>query len=304
MSEPEAQQKTTRLWWQRFIEAAALIAVPPTLAYALGVVALWVQLSNVYSFPAGEWSLWYAATIAYKPVAAGIGFGVLTRAFSFTLLIGGALLLISYLLLRLLKKRRPSDKGMTDLMALIIPLSCIAIGGLFTAFLLSTSVQKVSGLSVVGGPVLLYLLTFYLMWVSSPEQRSLVKRLFTYHPKALYGAIPVVGIVLVVFFTLSPGALQLPCLMRHLSEGDVFGGETLTAERAAEIGAYVPEGRLLANAEGYWWVFDRDGRFTAIPRDSQSRMEVEEPFGEAVSESDSNYSGPYKDAPYNPIQQC
>ena len=221
MSETEAQQTPIRVWWQRFIELAALIAVPPTLAYALGVVALWVQLSKVYSISAGEWSLSYAATMAYKPLAAGIGFGVLLRAFSFTLVVGGALLLISYLYVRLLKKRRPSDDGITELTALIIPVSSILIGGVLFAIGLSTSVQIVPSLRLVGAPILLYLFTFYLIWVLNPEQRSLVKRLVTYHPKAIYGTIPVVGVVLVVFFTLSPGALQLPCLTRHMSEGDV-----------------------------------------------------------------------------------
>lgn len=309
MSETEAQ-KTTKAWWQRFIELSALIAVPPTLAYALGVVALWVQLS-VHSSSEGEWSPWYGATMAYKPVAAGIGFNILLRAFSLTLVIGGALLLIGYLFVRLLKKRRPSDERLTDFMALIIPLtiplSCILVGGLLAILgFPNQSVPKVPNLPTVGIPILMYLLSFYLLWVLNPEQRSLVKSMITYYPKALYGAIPVVGIVLVVaILTLFPGPLQLPCLTRHMTAGESVGEDVvLPKEKAEEPGFQIAEGRLLANAEGYWWVIDKNGRFTAIPRDSRYRMEVEEPFGEPVSRSDSNYSGPYEDAPYNPVQQC
>ncbi|MBA3473617.1 MAG: hypothetical protein H0T57_10395, partial [Rubrobacter sp.] len=205
MSETEAQQKTTRVWWQRFVEIAALIAVPPTLAYAFGVVALWVQLSNVYQF-SDEWTLWYAATIVYKPVAAGLGFGVLLRAFSFTLVVAGVSLLAWYLVTHRLWKRRLSDESLTRRIILIVPLACLTVGGLLALLgFTGNTTPTVPSLYVIGAVILVYLVTLYLAMAASPGQRSIAKRIVKYYPKVIYSAMPLVGIVLVVVFVLFPG---------------------------------------------------------------------------------------------------
>ena len=93
-----------------------------------------------------------------------------------------------------------------------------------------------------------------------------VKQALDYYPSRLYSVVSLVGILLVVIFMFFPGKeLQLPCLIREVSED----------------GMNVVEGRLVAHADGYWWVFDESGSLMAIPNDGQARFEVEEPIGEA-----------------------
>jgi hypothetical protein len=108
------------------VELAALIALPLTLAYAFGVVALWVQLSTRYQY-FDAWSYWYAATLAPKPVVAGLGVRVLIRAFSLSLLIGGVSLLVAWPFVRRRRKRRcPADHGPYR-WTLVLPVLVISI---------------------------------------------------------------------------------------------------------------------------------------------------------------------------------
>lgn len=272
---------------------------PPALAYALGVMALWVQLSTTYD-SSNAWTYWHAATMATKPIVAGLGFGVLLRALTFSLLVGGGLLLAWWLFQRFYRKSE------TPPLTIALPLICLTIGGfigVLGGFALDT-VPTVPNLRTLGVPIVLYLLFLCWPWFSGPEIRSFFSQGFAFYPKALYNVVSLLIIVLIVFLALFPGDLQLPCLTRQLAEGDVFDGHVLTAPRAEELEAVRPEGRLVANADGYWWVFDENGRFTAIPRNDQARMVIDDPFGEIPSRDESNYSGSYREAPYNPIQSC
>lgn len=90
-SEDGGRPEAARQWWQRLVELAALVALPPALAYALGVLALWVQISTAYD-PIDAWTNWQAATMAARPFVAGLGVGVLLRALAFSLLAGAVLL--------------------------------------------------------------------------------------------------------------------------------------------------------------------------------------------------------------------
>jgi hypothetical protein len=300
----ETEQKATRLWWQRLVELAAFIAVPPTLAYAFGVGALWVQLTTAYSF-SDAWTTWHAATMATKPVTAGLGVGVLLRAFSFSLLFGGVLLLVAWPFVRKTKKRCSSNENQRFWPSLLVPLLCLSLVLYFAIFSFpGDTFPIVPNLRVIGIPVLAYLLCLYVLWVLGPEERSLINRVFAYYPRPLYSIISFIAILLVVFFMLYPGELQLPCLTREISEGDVLDGEVLTAERAEELDAEITVGRLIAHANGYWHVFDESGELTAIPNNDQARWTIEAPFGATSTDINSNYSGPYEDAPDNPINQC
>lgn len=112
---------------------------------------------------------------------------------------------------------------------------------------------------------------------SGPVTRSFVSGVFAFYPKGLYTIVSFMVAALVVFSALFPGKLQLPCLTRHLAEGDVFDGKVLTASMAEELEAVRSEGMLVTYGDGYWWVFDENGRFTAIPSDNRARMVVESP---------------------------
>ena len=63
------------------VELAAVIAVPPTLFYVLGVGALWVQLSSEYDLPGND-NAWFAASLVARSTTAGLGVEVVLRAFA------------------------------------------------------------------------------------------------------------------------------------------------------------------------------------------------------------------------------
>lgn len=65
-------------WWQRLVELAAVIAVPPALFYVLGLGALWVQLSSEHHLGGNDNAL-LAATLVARPIAVGLGAEVMLR---------------------------------------------------------------------------------------------------------------------------------------------------------------------------------------------------------------------------------
>lgn len=280
------------------MELAALVAVPPALAYALGALALWVQLSTAYD-SSDAWTNWQAATLATKPFVAALGFGVLLRALTFSLLAGATLLTVRWAFVRYRREEEPLPGSV------FVPLAFFTLGGFLAVLggLPNDTVPAVPNLRTIGVPVALYLL--FLCWplLSGPQQRSFVVRVVAFYPRVLYVLAALAAVAFLVFFALFPGELRLPCLTRQLAEGDVVDGEVLTAPRAEELGFEQTEGRLVAHADGHWWVFDEEGRFAAIPDGDAARLVVE-PFGELPSREESNYSGLYRDAPYNPIRQC
>ena len=282
--EDEKRLEPTSAWWQRLVELAALVALPPALAYALGVVALWVQLSNVYLFSDG-WTFWQAATMATKPVVAGFGVGIMLRALTFSVLLSAIVLLAWWLFEFFYRKKTSYPFAWSlPLTSLTVGMALLLLGGIFG----NSPVPTVPILRTVGVPIALYLLLLCLPWFLGPAQRFVVSQIFAFYPRILYAIISVVAVAFTVLSTLLPGDLELlPCLTRQLDEG---------YEQT--------EGRLVALADGYWWVFDENGRFTAIPNDDTARMIVEDPRDGPPSPRESSYSGPYVDDPSNPIQEC
>ena len=285
--EDDRRLDTTRAWWQRLVEFAALVALPPTLAYALGVMALWVQISTAYD-STDAWTNWQAATVATKPFVAGLGVGVLLRALAFALLGGGALFAGWWMFVRFGRKTTPFP------LSGVVALTCLSVGlilGVLGGFSNDT-VPLVPNLRTIGVPVALYLMLLCWPLLSGPEQRSFFGRVLAFYPRALYAGVALMAVALVVSFALFPGELRLACLTRQVV--------TPTEER---LGVERTEGRLVAHADGHWWVFDAEGTFAAIP-DGEERMLVEEASGDLPSREGSKYSGLYREAPYNPISLC
>lgn len=154
------------------------------------------------------------------------------------------------------------------------------------------TVPLVPNLRTIGVPVALYLLLLCWPLLSGPEQRAYFGRIFAFYPRALYAGVALVAVALVVFSALFPGELRLPCLTRQT-----------VAPTEERLGTERVEGRLVAHADGHWWVFDAEGKLAAIPH-GEERMLVEEPFGELPSREGSDYAGLHAEAPYNPIWAC
>jgi hypothetical protein len=81
-------------WWRRLVELAAFVALPPAVAYVLGLGALWIQLSAEYD-DLGIYTTWYAASLVPKAAVAGQGIEVLWKALPPTVIVAGVSLLVA-----------------------------------------------------------------------------------------------------------------------------------------------------------------------------------------------------------------
>lgn len=298
--------------WQRLVDIAAFIALPPAIAYAIGVVALWLQLSAVYNgFSTDAWITWQAAMMASKPLAAGMGIRALLATVALSLLTTALAMFIYQIYVRASTERIQALSVFPPLICLVIGMGLILPSGVLegVSSRISSSPNSesytpiVSQLRTLVMPMSVLLL--YILWgfLSGVLRLPTIRRALGYYPRKLYAAILPIALLFLLVSFLFPGQLQLPCLVKQLSAGDVLNGEVLTAPEAKELDGTVAQGRLVAHTEGQWWIFDSEGRFTSIS-DNQSRMQIEAPFGSLPTRGESNYSGPVSEAPYNPIQQC
>lgn len=273
---PGGSAESRGAWWQRLVEFAAVIAVPPALFYILGLGALWVQLSSdEYDRPSND-NAWFAASLVARPTVAGLGAEVTLRGLAASSVIATVVLIVAYIVLRLLRTGG-SESGVFKLLPLLLPFSTGPLG-LLLFFVLTLpaedGVPLVPKFRIVGGLAVLYVLVFFLDWSLGAEYRSVLRRAFAFYPRWLYSAIAILSVLCVGGSVLFPGEARLPCLYRVTSEGDVMDGEAISGQRAEALGDLrTLEGGFLGHSEGHWYVIEEEQLdLEAIPDDGASRI--------------------------------
>lgn len=294
-------------WWRRTVELAAFVAVPPALAYTLGLGVLWVQLANEYDSES-RYATWYAASLAPTTVAAGFGIGVIWKALVASLATAFLLLIIYWL-----AKRRSSSDSQSVRGTFWVPFGSLVLGLMLgAAGAAINTTPPVFSLRVFSGFIVVYLLMFYVFWGLGDESRSAVRNVVAFYPNLLYKTIGALGIIWIGVFLLFPGESRPPCIWKADPQGEVVEAEVPLEQQATEPNQWTLEGGLVAHTDSTWYMFDEDKRLKAVPDGEARRLvagefyvayirigENGEPVGEKVTEEDLEPG-----LPYSPVESC
>lgn len=235
------------------MDLTTLIALPPALAYAVGLSTLWMQITEIYYLDFT--TSWYAVALVPRLVTLGHGIRTLWNVLPLAFLFSFLVVLAFYLHGRYYRKD-PKYWGSAPVMFLLIMFSVALL--MLVLYFEDYSLAVLLMLRFLVGS-----LAFYSLWFLLLRNTGLHWNLLPY-PESLYRYLRYSLIVLLLVTILWPGDLRLPYLLRgHDPVGDAYSEDSLPIEDAIEFRA--PEGRLLAVTEGYWHVLGCGGEYVMIP---------------------------------------
>lgn len=88
------QPKNNGPLWQRVVDLTTLIALPPALAYAVGLSTLWMQITEIYYLDFT--TSWYAVSLVSRSVALGHGIGTLWNVLPPAVVLSFVAVLVAY----------------------------------------------------------------------------------------------------------------------------------------------------------------------------------------------------------------
>lgn len=267
-------------WWQRLLELAAFVTLPPTIAYCLGALGLWIHLAEIYTSNLGVSDLWFAVSLVPNAVIAGFGFRIIWYVLPIILGFAG----ISFAVIVWVRRHNLPKVPLIGLGVTLIPL-CLLTLALWISQVGNTTSFPVPALRIVVGLLFLYALGFYLFWSGDRSTREVTKKVLSIYPRTAYTINAVVGLIALAYTVLFTYQTPLPCLVQQLVKEDVVAvnnpavvqGRAKPPEDPSNFtGLFSPEGRLLAHSQGYWYVLDNNGLLRAIPGNDSSVMTIEE----------------------------
>lgn len=262
--------KNPSAWWRRLVDLGAFFAVPPAVAYVLGLIAFWMQLSVAYTF-SEAWTTWYAAILAPKLLIVGIGIAVIGRAISLAITLAWILLVIAKH--RTAKEDRPEpQRDLTTAMVYrILPTMMLLLAlDLVLVTFLSQSFNTDFGLRFALIPVVLLYTLFVYFQFRQGSGFSHIKAVLSYFPRWSLETPLIAFLLLLVVFTFYPTDVSTPCFTnRPYEEPENARDNSFPTGQ---------QGRLIAHTDGYWYVFDRRGDLLAIPDAERDSVEISGAF--------------------------
>lgn len=230
------------------VESVALIAAVPAALYALGLAALWVQISTTYTQDFAV--AWYAASLVPNTMVLGQGIHVFWEELLWLIVLA----LVTYTPVRRSFSHRPGTPAMSSRAKKTMIGILIAI--LFTMYLLITFVE------LPEDPVGTFPLFRVASFACGTASALLAALVLVWNAER---GTPLHTRILVMLAILYMGAFGIGIFDSALDEPPL-PSVTLNAAGTDNI-----EGQLLVHAEGYWHILTREGSVVSVP-DNEARL--------------------------------
>jgi len=232
--------------WLNFAEVSGLLALVGAMGYLLGILVLWVPI--VRNYTQDIVASWYSVSMVPKTIVVGHGLiRLLVPTLVYTLLI--AVALSSYYVPALRSRKRGAAIRIAALSIVIL----ISLIPLFVVLISGDEITLLVWALVLLAPVLI---SIPLAWVTFYLRRSL-----QHVEKRRRTVLTSITVVLASSFLLSFLIFVVAAPRPPLPRVELTGSQRV-------------EGRLLAHAEGYWYILNVEGNVVAISDEVAKRATV------------------------------